>query len=109
MLTAFVLTAVSVLVDIVIVLVLLEMAFLFATTRSEHPSLKWMTVANSAAGLCLLLALRFAINENGPGLIILAMTGALLAHLADLRLRHQVLPWGAGRDNNKPERTRASR
>ena len=105
MLTLYIVTATSILVDIVIVLVVLETLYLVAASRTRGKALQWMTVANSAAGLCLLLALRFAINDSGPGFIILAMTGALLAHLADLRLRHQVLPWGAGRDNNKSEST----
>ena len=108
MFTVFEPSAASVLVDIAIVLVLLEMIYLFATSRSGSVSIKWMTVANSAAGLCLLLALRCAIHDSGPGLIMLAMTGALLAHLADLRLRYQVLPWGAGRDKKKTESARAS-
>jgi hypothetical protein len=108
LLTEYIVSATSVLVDIVIVLVVLETLYLFATSRTRGKALQWLTAANSAAGLCLLLALRFAINDTGPGFIILAMTGALLAHLADLRLRHQVLPWGTGRDNNKSESTQTN-
>ncbi len=94
-------TALSVLVDIVIVMVVLETIYLTTATNTRNAAARWMTAANNAAGLCLLLAIRFAFNDNGPGLIVLALAGALLAHLAELRLRHQALLWGARRDNNE--------
>ncbi|MEJ2255745.1 MAG: hypothetical protein P8X98_01860 [Woeseiaceae bacterium] len=105
MLTSLFMTASSILVDVVIALVIIEMVLLFAATRRRGRSVQLMTLANSAAGLCLLLALRSALQDSGPEWIVLALTGALLAHLADLGLRRKLLPGGAGREISKSETT----
>jgi uncharacterized membrane protein YhhN len=102
-LTSLFMTASSILVDVVIALVIIEMVLLFAATRTRGRSVQLMTLANSAAGLCLLLALRSAVQDSGPEWIVLALTGALLAHLADLGLRRKLLPGGAGREISKSE------
>jgi uncharacterized membrane protein YhhN len=104
-LTSLFMTASSILVDVVIALVIIEMVLLFAATRRRGRSVQLMTLANSAAGLCLLLALRSALQDSGPEWIVLALTGALLAHLADLGLRRKLLPGGAGREISKSETT----
>ena len=103
MLTALFVTASSILVDVVIALLIIEMVLLYAAARSRGRGVQMMTLANSAAGLCLLLALRSALNDSGPQWIVLALTGALLAHLADLGLRRKLLPGGAGREIRKSE------
>ncbi|MEJ2273008.1 MAG: hypothetical protein P8Y01_00285 [Woeseiaceae bacterium] len=103
--TSLFMTASSILVDVVIALVIIEMVLLFAATRRRGRSVQLMTLANSAAGLCLLLALRSALQDSGPEWIVLALTGALLAHLADLGLRRKLLPGGAGREISKSETT----
>lgn len=103
MLTFLFVTASSILVDVVIALLIIEMLLLFAVSRPRGRSVQLMTLANSAAGLCLLLALRSALNDSGPEWMMLALTGALLAHLADLGLRRKLLPDGAGREISKSE------
>lgn len=103
MLTFLLVTASSILVDVVIALLIIEMVLLYAATRARGRGVQLMTLANSAAGLCLLLALRSALNDSGPQWIVLALTGALLAHLADLGLRRKLLPGGAGREISKSE------
>lgn len=100
---ALLVTASSILVDVVIALLIIEMILLYAAARSRGRSVQMMTLANSAAGLCLLLALRSALHDSGPEWIVLALTGALLAHLADLGLRRKLLPGGAGREISKSE------
>jgi len=102
-LTFLLVTASSILVDVVIALLIIEMVLLYAATRARGRGVQLMTLANSAAGLCLLLALRSALNDSGPQWIVLALTGALLAHLADLGLRRKLLPGGAGREISKSE------
>jgi hypothetical protein len=92
-----------ILVDVAIALVIIEMVLLLAASRDLGRSVQLMTLANSAAGLCLLLALRSALNGSSAGWIVLALTGALLAHLADLGLRRKLLPGGAGREISKSE------
>ena len=103
MLTSLFMTASSILVDVVIALLIIEMLLLFAASRARGRGVQLMTLANSAAGLCLLLALRSALQDSGPEWIVLALTGALLAHLADLGLRRRLLPGGAGREISKSE------
>ena len=104
--TSLFVTASSVLVDVVIVFLVVEVILLLAVSRGRGRNMQLMTLANSAAGLCLLLALRSAINDSGQGWIMLALTGALLAHVADLGLRRQLLPGGAGSEIRKSETTR---
>jgi hypothetical protein len=105
MLTFLLVSASSILVDVVIALLIIEGVLLYAATRARGRGVQLMTLANSAAGLCLLLALRSALNDSGPEWIVIALTGALLAHLADLGLRRRLLPGGAGRGISKSETT----
>jgi len=74
------------LVDAILVLVAVEAAFLFALRRR----FRWSTagvLANLAAGAFLLLALRGALTGAAAHWIMLALAAALVAHLADLKMR----------------------
>lgn len=75
-------------VDLVLAFMAVEAACLVAyrrrTGRGPRPA---DLVSNLLSGLCLLLALRAALVGAWWGWIGLALTAALVAHLADLRRR----------------------
>lgn len=99
-------TVSTLLVDVVIAFLVIEMIFLAVAARARGAGMQLMTIANSAAGLCLVLALRFALHDAGSGWIMLAMSGAFLAHLADLGFRRQLQLRGAARDVKNSKSTR---
>jgi hypothetical protein len=76
------------LVDLALVLVALEVAAVavYRVATGRGPSLLPF-IANIVSGLCLMVALRFALSSVGSGAIILAITGSLVAHLIDLAWR----------------------
>jgi hypothetical protein len=72
-------------VDIILCAIALEMLLLIAIHRRTGRGLAPVTLlANTLAGVCLLLALRTALVGADWTWIALCMFGALLAHLADL-------------------------
>ncbi|MBK5929030.1 hypothetical protein [Halochromatium salexigens] len=72
-------------IDIILMLVLLEMAVLALAHRITNRTPRLMTLLpNLVAGFLLLLSLRAAIADLGWGLIALPLGLALLAHLVDL-------------------------
>lgn len=74
--------------DLVLAVMLVEALGLVAIHRRTGRGLPPAAVLlNLAAGAALLLALRGALVGAGWGWIALALTGALVAHLADLRQR----------------------
>jgi hypothetical protein len=76
------------LVDGVIVFMLIEVAVLLAYRRRTGRGVDAaVLLPNVAAGLCLLLALSAALHAAGGGWIALALTGAGVAHVLDLRTR----------------------
>lgn len=79
--------------DLVLAVMLVEALGLAAIHRRTGRGLPPAAVLlNLAAGAALLLALRGALVGAGWGWIALALTGALVAHVADLRQR-----WSAPR------------
>ncbi len=74
--------------DYILVLTLIEAIALFAlhraTGRGIPPARLLPTLA---AGACLLITLRLMVAGAWWGLPALSLLGALLAHLADLRVR----------------------
>ena len=84
------------LADLVLAVLVLEAVWLAAHRRRTGRGLAapdWLGLLG--AGFCLTLALRLALAGAPPGAIAVALLGAFVAHLADLRRR-----WtrgGAGR------------
>ncbi len=82
------LLASPVVVDLILALLALESALLIywhrRTGRGIRPG---QLLPNVLAGACLLLALRAALSGANPLYVGLALSGALLAHVADLYLR----------------------
>lgn len=75
-------------VDGVIVFTLLEGLALVLYHRSTGRGVALRDfLANMASGLCLMLALRFAVTDAGAASIALCLLGAGLAHATDLWLR----------------------
>ena len=72
-------------IDVILALVLLEAIALSVWLRRRHQRFIPLLV-NLTAGACLLLAVRAALSDM-PGLVLAALTAALLAHLVDLRYR----------------------
>jgi len=76
------------LVDLVIAFTLVEALGLLAYRRATGRGIAArLLLPNLAAGLCLLLALRAAVQHAGWPWIALALAAAGVAHLADLRMR----------------------
>lgn len=75
-------------VDAVLLLVMVEAVALALwhrrTGRGPEPR---HLLPNLAAGFCLLLALRLGLTGGGSATLALCLAGALVAHLADLRIR----------------------
>jgi len=55
--------------------------------RDGHPGLAGAAVANTIAGISLVACLYLALRDAPLAQIAIAMTAALIAHLAELRLR----------------------
>jgi hypothetical protein len=78
----------TLLVDLAIAWMLVEALVVGATyLRRGQPALARWSVANTAAGLMLLLAARVALGDFGIGPLALCLAGALAAHLAEWALR----------------------
>lgn len=75
-------------VDVALALVALEAAALLAWRwrRSRGPS-SLALIGNLASGAFLMLAVRAALTDADWTIVAACLLGALLAHLADLRLR----------------------
>ena len=71
-------------IDLILGLVVLE-AVLLALWRGS--TLLANLAANLVSGFCLMCALRAALTDAWWGWVALFLTGALVAHLADLRGR----------------------
>ncbi len=74
-------------VDAILLLTLLEAVFLLLWRRRTGRGPAPADLGNLAAGGCLLLALRAALAQAAWPLLALALLGALIAHLFDLRQR----------------------
>lgn len=76
---------ISAIVDLALVLAVLEAPALAIWRRAtgSGPAVAPL-VANLASGVCLLAGLRLALGGAGAVWVALALTGALVAHLADL-------------------------
>jgi hypothetical protein len=73
--------------DVAIAVMLAEAALLTVRfTRQGRPGPGGM-LANVAAGLFLLAALRAALSQTSPAVILVCLSGALAAHTADLAIR----------------------
>jgi hypothetical protein len=79
------------LADVVLVVLLVETALLWLTSAGTSASARWQWVANGAAGFCLVLALRASATDSATVWVLMALLGALLAHLADLWLRRRLV------------------
>ena len=78
------------LIDVIIVITLLEAAALMAyhhQTKRGLPPRDYLL--NVMSGLCLMLALRCCVFSSGWQLIALFLTGAGVAHVADIAQRLQ--------------------
>lgn len=80
------------LVDVAIAWMLLEGVIVCTRhfRRGESPAALW-SLANSLAGLMLLLTVRAALSGMGAIWLILGLTGALFAHLGELAGRRRIL------------------
>jgi len=86
------------LVDLAIAWIILEALIVSIRYRFRgNPAAALWSLANSAAGLLLLLAARFALAGSDLVWVILCLAGALLAHLGEWSLRARLL--------GKPART----
>ena len=75
-------------VDLVLLFMLVELAVLLLYRRRTGRGLAPVAlVLMLAAGVFLLLALRAALVSDGWQVILVWLAAALIAHLADLRLR----------------------
>lgn len=76
------------LVDLILVLVIVEgtALWLYGRRYGRGPG-PAQIAANLLAGMCLLLALRAALSGLSMTWILAALTGALVAHVADVGLR----------------------
>ena len=74
-------------VDGIILLLLLETAIVCAIRAHSDTGKWWRPVANNAAGICLLLGLRSVLAGAEITWMLLALSGALVAHLVDLKLQ----------------------
>ncbi len=74
--------------DVILVGMALEGAVLVTLWRLRHSGVPplWM-LPNLCSGMCLLLAMRAGLAGAWWGWISLPLLGALLGHVADLRLR----------------------
>lgn len=71
-------------VDLILALVLVEVAVLLVLLRRRSSSFRLGLLANVAAGASLLVALRLALAGAWWGWIGASLACALVAHLADL-------------------------
>jgi hypothetical protein len=80
-------------IDAVVALAALEMALLVAARLrlGVGPSCA-SSIANGAAGIALLVALRAAVGDAPFVLIWACVTAALIAHVADLAMRWRASP-----------------
>jgi hypothetical protein len=77
-------------VDLLLALVILESAVLWAYRRASGRGVPTSAlIANLASGACLLLALRAALSGAGWEWVAFWLAAALVAHLIDLRSRWQ--------------------
>lgn len=74
-------------VDGIILLLVLETAIVCAIRARSYTEIWWRPVANNAAGLFLLLALRSVLAGADFAWMLLALSGALVAHLVDLKMQ----------------------
>lgn len=72
-------------IDVVIIFLILETVLVCALRFRAQQSNGFSPVANGVAGLCLLLALRTALSGAADIWMVLALSGAFIAHLVDLR------------------------
>ena len=80
------------LAHLIIGLLVLEAAVMVVLSRGQRVAFRLQWVANAVAGLCFALAL-LVLLANGPrAWLLAALTGALLAHLADVALRWRLAP-----------------
>lgn len=85
------LVASGLIADIVLAAIALEALALWAYRRATGMGPRLLDLAGAmVSGAFLVLALRLALTGAGAGPILLATTGALAAHLADLARRG---PW----------------
>lgn len=87
------------LVDLAIGWILLETAIVTVrySLRGRSAAALWC-LANSAAGLMLLLAVRAALGDAGVAWFTLCLSGALIAHVAEWMARRRAL---SGTDPSK--------
>lgn len=74
--------------------ILAEAAVLLVFWRAAAPLVPRAHLANLVSGLCLILALRAALTGAAPVAIVAFLSGAFLAHIADVALR-----WRHGRQS----------
>lgn len=72
-------------IDAIIVFLVLETTAVCALRFRAQRSDPLSPIAGSVAGLCLLLALRAILAGSAPVWMILALSGAFIAHLLDIR------------------------
>jgi hypothetical protein len=80
-------------VDAIILLLIVETVIVCGIRYRSYTQTWWRPVANNIAGIFLLLALRSIIAGAPHFWMLLALSGALIAHLADLRTQipHQLV------------------
>ncbi len=79
-------------VDGILVLVVMESCLLWWVTRRKHADRAFARpwLANLASGVFLLAALRAVLSEAGLLPTLVALSGALVAHLCDLYQRSRL-------------------
>lgn len=72
-------------IDLIIAFLILETAVICIVNNRTNSLRLVVPIARNAAGICLLFALRFAVADAAQFWILLSLSGALLAHLVDLK------------------------
>ena len=80
------------LAHLIIGLLVLEAAVMVALSRGQPVAFRLQWVVNALAGLCFALALLVLLAGASRAWLLAALTGALLAHLADVALRWRLAP-----------------
>ena len=80
------------LAHLIIGLLVLEAAVMVVLSRGQPVAFRLQWVANAVAGLCFALALLVLLADGPRAWLLAALTGALLAHLADVALRWRLAP-----------------